>query len=198
MAAVIRWVDERDAGEMQAIYAPYCESTIVSFEMAAPTVAEMAQRIRKLTDQYPWLVCEEGGQITGYVYACPHRERQAYQWAVDVSAYVHPAFHRRGIGQALYTTLFHILALQNYFKAFAGIALPNPASEGLHRSVGFEPVGIYRGVGYKLGAWIDTLWLQKSLRPEIPEPPPPLRLWEIRDTPAVQQALAVGPTLLHP
>lgn len=196
VALVIRFAEDADAAQLQAIYAPYCESAAVSFETVAPTVAEMAARIGKITPQFPWLVADEGGNVAGYVYASPHRERAAYQWSVDVAAYVQSTRHRTGLGRALYTTLCRVLALQGYFKAYAGVALPNPASVGLHQAVGFEPVGIYRGVGYKLGHWIDTLWLQKSLQPEIPEPLPPRRLLEIRDTPAVHQALAEGLALL--
>lgn len=197
MPAVIRFVEEKDAPQIQAIYGPYCESTTVSFEVVAPSVAEMAERLRKITSQFPWLVAEENERLLGYVYACPHRERAAYQWSVDVSAYVRTDCHRRGIGRALYTALFGILIQQGYFKAFAGVTLPNPASVGLHQAMGFALVGVYRGVGCKFGVWHDTLWLQRELQPEIPEPPPPRSVHEVRDTPPVRQSLADGLALLR-
>jgi L-amino acid N-acyltransferase YncA len=194
---IIRFAEETDAPQIQAIYAPFCEGTAVSFEMVAPSVEEMAGRIRKITAQFPWLVAEEDERLLGYVYACPHRERAAYQWSTDVSAYVRPECHRRGMGRALYTALFGILVQQGYFKAFAGITLPNPASVGLHRAMGFEPVGMYRGVGCKFGVWHDTLWLQRELQAEIPEPSPPKSVHEVRDTPPARQALADGLALLR-
>jgi L-amino acid N-acyltransferase YncA len=89
----------------------------------------------------------------------------------------------------LYTSLFRILALQGYYKVYAGITLPNPGSVGLHEAVGFKPVGIYRGVGYKLGSWHDVGWWQLSLRPESDEPPVPRSIQEIRRSQAVQEAL---------
>src|SRR5437870_8543284 len=117
----IRLAVSADAAPIAAIYAPFCTETPVSFETTPPTTDEMAARIRKITERLPWLVLEQGGEIAGYVYAGPHRERAAYQWSVDVAAYVAPSYRRRGVGRALYTTLLRILALQGYFKAYAGI-----------------------------------------------------------------------------
>src|SRR5690606_3115863 len=102
-----------------------------------------------------------------------HRQRLAYQWSADVSVYVHPQAYRRGVGRALYGPLLEILRYQGYHNAFAGIALPNAASVGLHTAMGFELVGIYRDVGYKLGAWHDVGWWQKRLRTSD-HPPQPL------------------------
>ena len=169
----IRLSTRGDAAAIAAIYAPYCESTPVSFEYEAPSAEEMARRIEGLTARFPWLVLDDGRTIAGYAYASPHRERAAYGWSVDAAVYVSRDYHRCGVGRALYTTLFALLRLQGYFKAYAGITLPNPASVGLHEAVGFEPVGIYRGVGYKHGAWHDVGWYQLELQPERANPPPP-------------------------
>ena len=158
MTALIRLASPGDASQIAAIYAPFCTDTTVSFETVAPSPEEMAQRIVKITERLPWLVLDDNGQIAGYVYASPHRERAAYSWSVDVAAYVAADHRRRGMGRALYTALFRILTAQGYFKAYAGVTLPNPASVGLHEAVGFERVGEYRGVGYKLGAWHDVRW----------------------------------------
>jgi len=184
-----------DAPQIAAIYAPFCNETPVSFEMLAPTPEEMAQRIQKITARLPWLVLEQDGRIAGYVYASQHRERAAYQWSVDVTAYVAPDFRRRGVASALYTSLFHLLAQQGYFKAYAGITLPNPASVGVHEAMGFTLVGVYRGVGYKLGAWHDVAWYQRALQPERPEPDPPRPLQDIQTIPGWTEALATGLTV---
>ena len=135
-------------------------------------------------------------RILGYAYGSQHSERAAYQWSADATVYVGLESQRIGLGRGLYTTLFRILALQGYYKAYAGITLPNPASVGLHEAVGFEPVGIYRGVGYKLGRWQDVGWWQLSLQPESDEPSPPRSIQEIRDSPAVQEALETGELLV--
>lgn len=160
---------EIDAEAIAAIYAPFVNDTVISFEDVAPTAAEMAARIERLTRTHAWLVAEDGGEILGYAYGCPHRERAAYRWATEVSVYVDPRHQRRGAGRALYEALFGLLAEQGYRIALAGIALPNDASVALHEACGFEPVGVYRRIGFKLGAWWDVGWWQCDLarRPPI-------------------------------
>ncbi len=195
MPPLIRLAQPADAAPIAAIYAPFCENTIVSFETAAPTPAEMAQRIQKIAARYPWLVLDVDGIIAGYVYASQHRERAAYQWAVDVTAYTHPDFRRKGVGRALYTALFAILAHQGYYKAFAGIALPNEGSVGLHTAMGMTLVGIYKGVGYKLDGWHDVGWYQVALKPDQPNPHPPLPLGDVWNEAEVQATLTLG--LIH-
>ncbi len=131
----------------------------------------MAARIRDTTRAYPWLVAEVDGQMAGYAYASKHRERAAYRWAVDVAVYVDPARQRCGIGRALYEALLDRLTAQGFRIACAGIALPNPASVALHERVGFEPVGVYRRIGWKLGQWYDVAWYQRLLMPAGADPP---------------------------
>jgi L-amino acid N-acyltransferase YncA len=196
MSARIRFAEPADADGVLAIYGPFCESSTTSFEMVAPTTQQMAERIARIAQQYPWLVCDVDGQVAGYVYACQHRERAAYCWSVEVTAYMAKEHRRRGMGRALYASLFSILRQQGYFKAFAGITLPNEASVGLHEAIGFTPIGVYRGVGYKHGQWLDVGWWQMSLRPESAEPPTPQSIGAIRQSEAVMAALAEGERLL--
>ena len=153
----------RDAEAVAAIYEPFVTDTPISFEDVAPTAAEMAGRIERLTETHAWLVAEDGDEILGYAYGCPHRERAAYQWATEVSVYVDPRHHRRGAGRALYEALFPRLGERGYRLALAGIALPNDASVGLHEACGFEPVGVYRRIGFKQGKWWDVGWWQLEL-----------------------------------
>jgi phosphinothricin acetyltransferase len=169
---------------------------VISFEVEAPDAAEMARRVERTLARTPWLVCERAGAVLGYAYAGAHRERAAYRWSVDVSAYVHADARRHGVARALYASLFAALAVQGYRNAYAGITLPNAASEGLHRAVGFTPVGVYRGVGYKCGAWHDVLWLERALAPRVFDPPPPVPLPDLRETAAFRAALAAGEPLL--
>jgi L-amino acid N-acyltransferase YncA len=153
----------RDADAIAAIYALYVADTVISFEDVPPTATEMAARIERLTKTHAWVVTEHGGEILGYAYGCPHRERAAYRWATEVSVYVHPRHQRRGAGRALYEALFGLLANQGYRIGLAGIALPNDASVRLHEACGFEPVGVYRGIGFKHGTWWDVGWWQRDL-----------------------------------
>jgi phosphinothricin acetyltransferase len=191
MTAHIRLAISDDADQIAAIYAPFCTETAISFEYIAPTAAQMAERIRKITERLPWLVLDDDGRIAGYVYAGPHRERAAYQWSVDVAAYVASNYRRRGIGSSLYKVLFRVLVAQGYFKAYAGVTLPNPASERLHESLGFERVGEYGGVGYKFGKWHDVRWYQKRIQPERPEPSMPRTIADLLGTAEWPRSLTV-------
>ena len=173
MTTTIRLATERDAAPVAAIYAPYCESSSVSFETSAPSAGEIAHRIRQITSQWPWLVLDDEGVVAGYAYASRHHERAAYMWGVDTAVYVSDRYHRRGVGRALYTSLLEILRQQGYFKACAGITLPNPASVGLHEAFGFTLVGVYRGIGYKRGAWHDVAWYEAEIQPESANPSAP-------------------------
>jgi L-amino acid N-acyltransferase YncA len=197
MNAVIRLATPDDASGVQAIYAPIVRETAISFELEPPTVAEMQQRIVKTLEHWPWLVYERRGDILGYVYASQHRTRPAYQWSVDVSVYVHPNARRSGVGQALYRSLFALLALQGFYNAYAGITLPNPASVGLHESLEFQSVGIYRAVGYKLGAWHDVGWWQLALRERAMPPEPPTDLGTVLASPAWSTTLETGVPFLR-
>ncbi len=164
----------RDAAACAAIYAPFVRETAVSFDEVAPSAEGFAVKIAQLRATHPYLVCELDGQVAGFAYGSPHRERAAYRWAADVSVYVDPAFHRRGVGRALYEALFERLRAQRFQIACAGITLPNDASVGLHESLGFEPVGVYRGIGWKAGAWRDVGWWQLRLLPPHDDATPPL------------------------
>jgi len=157
LRATIRLATEKDPGEISAVYAPVVRDTIISFEIEPPTEGEMRRRIINTLERFPWLVYERDGRISGYAYAATHRSRFAYQWCADVSAYVHENERRRGVGRALYTSLNSLLVLQGYYNAYAGIALPNPASVGLHESLGFRLIGIYRRTGYKLDECCEDL-----------------------------------------
>jgi L-amino acid N-acyltransferase YncA len=164
MPVTIRQAREADAKTLLAIYGPFIERTAVSFEDAVPTVDEFAGRISKSLSRWQWLIAERDGECAGYAYGSVHRERAAYRWSVEVSAYLDPRFHRQGIGRALYLRLFDDLASLGYCNAYAGITLPNAASVGMHRNLGFEDIGVFRSVGWKFGQWHDVAWLQRKLR----------------------------------
>lgn len=123
----------------------------------------MARRIAQHGASHGWLVGEVRGAIAGYAYGSPHRARAAYASSCDVAVYVDPAHARKGIGRMLYAALLPFLAAKGSHAAFAGIALPNEASIGLHEAMGFTPVGVYREVGWKLGGWRDVGWWQRLL-----------------------------------
>jgi L-amino acid N-acyltransferase YncA len=161
--STIRAATSADASRCAEIYAPYVSDHWVSFELDPPDTAEMVRRIASYDKSHGWLVAEVEGRIAGYAYGCPHRTRQAYSTSADVAIYVDAAYARNGIGRQLYEALFALLKQRGVHAAFAGIALPNPGSIGLHEAMSFTPVGVYREVGWKMGAWRDVEWWQRLL-----------------------------------
>jgi L-amino acid N-acyltransferase YncA len=169
----VRLAHQGDGDGIQAIYAPVVAGTAISFEFEVPDAAEMSRRVAARWPMHPWLVAEDvaDGGVLGYAYAGPFSGRAAYDWSVEVSLYVHADARGRGVGRALYTALFAILRLQGFAQAYAGVALPNPASLAIHESFGFVPVGCYRNVGWKSGAWHDVAWFQLPLAAATPPAP---------------------------
>jgi L-amino acid N-acyltransferase YncA len=173
--AEIRPADVPDAAGIAAVYRPYVTDSVASFEAVAPDAAEMARRM--LTrPRLPWFVACRDGALVGYAYAARHRTRAAYRWSVDCSVYLAAGERGAGTGRALYGRLLHELAGLGFVTAFAGIALPNPGSVRLHEALGFTPVGVHRGTGFKAGRWHDVGWWQLLLR-EFPDQPAEPREW---------------------
>ena len=160
---LVRPATREDAAACAAIYAPYVETTAISFELEPPSAQEMAARIESSLESHAWFVLEQDGRVAGYAYGAPMHKRAAYRWSCEVSVYVEQGQRGGGVGRALYEALFARLAERGYTQAIAGMTLPNAASDALHRSMGFETVGVYRRIGFKLGSWHDVEWLQRSL-----------------------------------
>ena len=168
-----------DAPAVAAIYHPAVVSSLASFEERAPTANEMADRMRAILERTPWLVAEEDGQVIGYAYAGPHHQRAGYRWSVNISVYVAAGQERRGIGRWLYDDLLSILRRQGFVNVYAGITLPNAASVALHEAIGMRRIGVYEGVGYKLGAWHDVAWYHLRLADPVGDPREPVSLPEL-------------------
>ena len=165
----LRLASADDAPSLLQIYAQYID-TPVTFECALPSVQEFAGRIRSVSGDYPYLVCEENGRIAGYAYAHRQKEREAYQWNAELSIYLDGSFTSRGLGAKLYLALFALLKLQGVHTVYGGVTLPNEKSERLHASLGFRRLGVYRNTGYKCRAWHDVAWFEKEIAPYDPEP----------------------------
>lgn len=173
MAIDVRVALATDAEAIQAIYAPVVLDTAISFEEAPPSVEQMRERILATLETYPYLVAEREGVVVGYAYASQHRARAAYRWAVDVTVYIAENARRKGVGRQLYDVLLPMLKDMGYRCIYAGIALPNAGSVGLHERIGFRHIGTFPKVGFKLGAWHDVgYWLLDHDAPALPPQEP--------------------------
>ena len=172
----VRVASDRDGAGLAEIYAPIVAETAISFELDPPGPEEMSRRVGQTLPTHPWLVVDDGGLVVGYAYAHAFAARAAYGWSVETSIYVHRDRRGGGVGRVLYGALLPVLRRQGYRRAVAGATLPNPASVALHEAFGFRSVGVYRRIGWKLGAWHDVGMWQLDLDPlddGAPERPVP-------------------------
>jgi len=162
-----------DAALCAAIYAPYVTGSVITFESEPPDAGAMAERIAAAQVKHAWLVAERDGAVAGYAYAGPWKARPAYRWSCEATVYVAAGAQRGGVGRALYAALLDRLAARGYRTVVGGVTLPNDASVGLHRALGFEPVGTFPRIGWKLGEWRDVHYLVRHLGPDSDRPAEP-------------------------
>lgn len=159
----IRLAKESDAAELLAIYAPFVENTVVSFEYEVPSVAEFAGRIASISAKYPYMVCECDGKIIGYAYAHEYGERAAYQWGAEASIYFAPKGQGKGLSNIIYQTLEQFLALQGVRNLYACVTAENKHSVEFHKLMGYSEIACFTCAGYKFDRWLDMLWLGKVI-----------------------------------
>ena len=158
---MIRFATSDDIAAMLAIYAPYVENTTFTFEYTVPTYDTFLSRVTRYTRQLPWLVWEEEGEVLGYAYGSLPFERAAYAWCAEVSVYLAPKAHRRGIGRQLYAALEEILWRQGYRVIYALITSENSGSLAFHEKVGYRFSAEFPGCGLKFGRWLGVIWMEK-------------------------------------
>lgn len=169
----IRFATEADAGALLDIYEQYID-TAVTFEYDKPSLEDFTGRVREISRDWPYLICEEDERVLGYAYAHHARERAAYNWFVELSVYLDRSCTRRGLGTKLYSLLLDILRLQGVKTAMGCVTMPNPASEALHTALGFQLIGRSVNAGYKNGAWHDVAWYELPLG-DYDVPPVPVK-----------------------
>jgi L-amino acid N-acyltransferase YncA len=161
----IRPASAADIAAITQIYAEAVLHGTATFEIEPPDEAEMARRMAALiAKRYPYLVAELGGEVAGYAYAGPYRDRRAYDWCVEDTVYVAPDVHRRGIGLLLLTRLAAEAEARG-FRQMLGIVgdSANTASVAVHAAAGFRLIGTFKSIGFKHGKWLDTVLMQREL-----------------------------------
>ena len=162
---MIRPAVRADVPRLLEIYAPYIEKTCITFEYTVPTLQEFTERFDRITSEFPWLVCEENGEILGYAYGDRAFARAAYQWDADLSIYLDRNARGHGLGGQLYDTLEQMLCEMGYHTLYAIITGENAASVHFHKKRGYQLEGTFHQTGWKFGAWHDVFWYAKRVRP---------------------------------
>jgi L-amino acid N-acyltransferase YncA len=165
MPLTLRDVRLDDAQALLDIYAPYVETTWVTFEIETPSLAEFSDRIVQYRFKlgFPYKVAELDGVIVGYAYAHPYHQREAYRFTAETTVYVKQGFGRGGIGTELYQSILEDLARGGFHAVIAILGYPNEPSKLFHEKMGFREIGLFHEVGYKFGRWLDVGYLEKIL-----------------------------------
>lgn len=159
----LRFARPDDAGTLCAILEPLIRATAMNFSSAAPAAADLAARIENALSTHPWIVAVEGDRVIGYTFARGWSPSEGERWSVETGLALAPDARGKGLGTRLYTAVLDVLSAQGFQNAFAGITIPNAASERLHERLGFRRYGVIERSGWKLGRWYDTSWWQKRL-----------------------------------
>ena len=167
---VIRSASTADAARILDIYAYYVVNTAITFEYEVPTLCEFRERVKNTLERYPYIVIEENGNIIGYAYAGPFKERAAYDRSCEVSIYLDRDSRGRGYGRALYEELEKRLASRGILNLYACVASPieedeylTDDSERFHARLGYKRVGEFHQCGYKFGRWYNMVWMEKLI-----------------------------------
>jgi phosphinothricin acetyltransferase len=171
----IRLAQEADLEQFAEIVNHYIETTAINFHDRPQSEEDWEATWQVLHERYPFIAAEKDGVLGGIAYASPWKLRGAYEWTCEVTVYVRAGHERQGIGRALSARMLETLEAQGYRAVVAVIALPNDASVALHQSLGFEHAGTLKNLGYKLGAWRDVSFWQRSLG-DASTAPEPIRL----------------------
>ena len=170
---MLRIATVNDIPAMLEIYAPFVLNTTNSFEYTVPTQEAFTQRFLDYTETFPWLVWEEDGIVLGYAYGSLPFSRAGYRWCCEVSIYVAPQAHGRGIGRQLYRALENLLWKLGYRVIYAIVTSENEGSLAFHEKVGYQFCAELPGCGYKFGRNLSITWLEKrSDSVELPSDPP--------------------------
>ncbi len=166
----LRTASNDDAEAILGIYAPYIETTAITFEYDVPSSEEFKARIASTLERYPYIVAETDGTIAGYAYAGPFKERAAYNRSVETSIYVRHGLHGRGIGKALYAELEKRLKAMGILNLNACISWTDKPNQYLthqsplfHERLGYKRCAHFHQCGYKFGQWFDMIWMEKMI-----------------------------------
>ena len=162
---IVRSATPADMLHVTAIYANFVETSLATFEITAPDLAEMERRRRAVLDRdLPYLVAELEGFIVGFTYASQFRPREGYRLTVEDSIYVRPDCIGHGVGKLLLSELIAQCKAKGNHSMVACICGVNPVSVALHESLGFKQAGLLPEAGIKFGQWLRLLILQRPLQ----------------------------------
>ena len=169
-AVLVRPARDADLKAINDLYNHYVVETHITFDDEPMTMESRREWFTHYANKgrHRLLVATEDGQVIGYASSGRYRPKAGYLTSVETSIYLAPEAVGRGAGSTLYTELFKSLEGEDVHRAYAGIALPNPASIALHEKFGFKRAALYTEQGRKFGRYWDVAWFERPLGVEPP------------------------------
>ena len=161
---LIRTAERGDLARITEIYNYYVLNTPVTFDVEAYTVERREAWFAQFSaaGRYRLLVADENGVVIGYAGTTRFRPKAAYETTVETTIYCAPDAVGKGIGTRLYAALFEALRSEDVHRFVAVYALPNAATDALHRRFGFRVVGVFSENGRKFGKYWDVCWAERA------------------------------------
>ena len=162
---IIRPSTDQDLSAITAIYAHHVLHGTGTFEVDPPSEQDMAGRRQDvLSKGLPWLVLADGEQVLGFAYCNWFKPRPAYRFSAEDSIYLAPEAAGRGLGRALLAELAAQAERAGVRRLIAVIGdSANAGSIGVHRAIGFQPVGVLKACGWKFERWLDVVLMDMAL-----------------------------------
>ena len=163
MSVDVRAALAADLPGLNDVYNHYVRETHVTFDIEPITLDARRDWFTHYDTRgrHRVFVACEGTRVLGFASSSRWRPKPAYDTSVETSVYLAPDATGRGLGASLYASLFASLEGEDVHRAYAGIALPNPASVALHERFGFERVAYFSEQGRKFGRYWDVAWFER-------------------------------------
>ena len=163
MPLTIRHATDDDGATIREIYNVEVLTSTVTFDVVARSETDQAEWMAAHSGAHPAIVAELDGIVIGFASLTPYRPRAAYSTSVEDSIYVSADHRGEGVGRALLGEILTLARVGGFHTVIARIVGDHEASIALHRSFGFELVGIEREIGRKFSRWLDVALMQLLL-----------------------------------
>ncbi|MGH9277148.1 MAG: GNAT family N-acetyltransferase [Acidimicrobiales bacterium] len=164
ISVTVRLARPEDAEAIRSIYNPEVTGSTVTFDLVPRSPADQDGWLREHAGGHPAVVAVDGdGEVVGFGCLAPYRSRPAYATTVEDSVYVRRDQQRRGVGKAILAELVELATSHGFHAVIGRIVDGHEASINLHRSCGFELVGVEKEVGRKFGRWLDVVVMERLL-----------------------------------
>lgn len=160
---IIRTATEADIHAIMTIYNDAVVNTVATFDTVPRTLEQQQQWFGQHGERNPVLVAELGGTVVGWASLKPYSDRLAYERTAELSMYIHPDFRGQGIGKRLMERLLNAGKEAGLHTVLSRIVEGNDSSIYIHRTFGFDYVGVMREVGFKFDRMLDVVMMQKML-----------------------------------